>query len=161
MNNGNTPLKFPVACSVANAAAACRKGRRLLYGMDMTMIKVKNILLPVSDDDGFRVFADPVWPRKVSREKTVIDVWFRDLSPSPDLYAQYMNNQLAWEEFLSRYHGELAWHRDYFRDLQAHNHNGGLTILHGSKNEDRNIAVALKMFLEQDDTAPRGAAGAA
>lgn len=125
------------------------------------MIKVKSIFAPVTDDDGFRVFVDPVWPRKASREKTVLDVWFRDLAPSPELYLLYAGDKLEWEDFVARYHSELAWQRDYFADLQAHNNNGGLTILHGSHNNDRNIAVALKMFLDRADTAPVGGRGSA
>lgn len=125
------------------------------------MIKVKSIFAPVTDDDGFRVFVDPIWPRRASREKTDLDVWFRDLAPSPDLYQLYASNLLKWEEFVARYHSELAWQRDYFTDLQAHNHNGGLTILHGSRNDDRNIAIALKMFLDHAETSPSGGTGSA
>lgn len=125
------------------------------------MIKVKSIFAPVTDDDGFRVLVDPVWPKKASREKTILDVWFRDLAPSPELYQLYAGNRLNWEDFVARYHSELAWQREYFPELQAHNHNGGLTILHGSRTDDRTIAVALKMFLDRSESAPAGGTGSA
>ncbi len=127
----------------------------------MIMITVKSIFAPVTDDDGFRVFVDPVWPKQASRGKTILDVWFRDLAPSPELYLLYANNLLKWEDFVARYHRELAWQRDYFADLQAHNRNGGLTILNGSRNDEQNIAVALKMFLDRSETAPAGGTGSA
>jgi uncharacterized protein YeaO (DUF488 family) len=57
---------------------------------------------------------------------------------------------ITWESFVARYHEELESNREYFSDLQAHNHNGGLTLVHGSRNEGRNTAVALKMLLEND-----------
>jgi uncharacterized protein YeaO (DUF488 family) len=81
----------------------------------------------------------------------VLDVWFRDLAPSPELYFLYASDQVKWEDFVVRYHNELDRCRGYFRDLQAYNHEGGLTIIHGSRNEDYNIAVAVKMFMEKND----------
>lgn len=115
------------------------------------MIKVKSIFSEVSDDDGFRVLIDPFWPRKARREKAVLDVWFRDLAPSPGLYALYANDQVQWEDFVVRYHSELDGYLGFFKDLQAYNHDGGLTILHGSRDKDRTIAMAVKMFMEKND----------
>jgi uncharacterized protein YeaO (DUF488 family) len=119
-----------------------------------SMIKVKSIFSKVSDDDGFRVLVEPVWPQKANREQTVLDVWFRELAPSPGLYSRYVHNQLPWEEFVVRYHSELDRCHGYFRDLQAYNHEGGLTIMHGSRDQERNIAMAVKMFMEKNDHPP-------
>jgi uncharacterized protein YeaO (DUF488 family) len=115
-----------------------------------TMIKVKSIFAPHSDDDGFRVLVEPVWPRKASRGKNLVNVWLRDLAPSQGLYNLYTGNMIPWEGFIARYHEELNMNRDYFPDLQRHNDNGGLTLVHGSISEERNIAVALKRLLEKD-----------
>jgi len=117
------------------------------------MIRVKSIFAGASDDDGFRVLVEPAWPRKAPREKTVLHVWLKDLAPSPGLYSAYSRELVGWEDFVARYHGELDRNRDFIRDLQEQNHNGGLTLIHGSLDEDRNTAVALKMFLEDDDRA--------
>ncbi|RPI39829.1 MAG: DUF488 family protein [Methanoregulaceae archaeon] len=115
------------------------------------MIRVKSIYDRASDDDAFRVLGEPVWPTGVSREKTVLNAWLRDLAPSPGLYDQYSRGLVTWDDFVVRYHGELDRNRDFFRNLQVHNHNGGLTLIHGSRNADRNPAVALKMLLEKED----------
>lgn len=117
------------------------------------MIKVKSIFTEALDDDGFRVLVEPVWPRKASREKMVLDVWFRDLAPNPELLSLFASSRMKWEDFIERYHAELDKCHDYFKDLQAYNHDGGLTLVHGSGNEERNIAVALKMYLEKDEQA--------
>jgi uncharacterized protein YeaO (DUF488 family) len=123
------------------------------------MIKVKSIYDSASDDDAFRVLVEPVWPLKVSREKTVLNAWLRDLAPSPGLYGQYSQGLVTWDDFVVRYHGELNRHREFFRDLQVHNHDGGLTLVHGSRNADRNPAVVLKMLLEKEDPAGTGGSG--
>jgi uncharacterized protein YeaO (DUF488 family) len=115
------------------------------------MIKVKSIHTDRSDDDGFRALVEPVWPRKAHREKTFLNIWLRDLAPSPGLASLYSNNMLKWEEFVTRYHRELDNNRSFIKDLQDHNRNGGLTLVYGSGNENCNTAVALKLFLENDD----------
>jgi uncharacterized protein YeaO (DUF488 family) len=120
-------------------------------GAGETMIRVKSIHAPVSDDDGFRVLIEPEWPGRASRRKTVMDVWLRDLAPSRQLYSLFMSGTMPWEDFLPRYQRELERNRIYFPDLRTHGANGGLTLLHGYGREDANIAVALKMRLERPD----------
>jgi uncharacterized protein YeaO (DUF488 family) len=116
------------------------------------MIMVKSIFDEASAGDGFRVLVEPFWPRKAHREKTHLNVWLRGLAPSPDLGASFSGNLLTWEEFVAGYHRELEENRDFIRDLQIHNRNGGLTLIHGAADEERNTAVALKMFLEKDSS---------
>jgi len=120
------------------------------------MITVKSIYADASETDGFRVLVEPVWPRKAPREKTVMNVWFRDLAPSPGLESLYLRNRLNWDGFLMRYHRELEGKRDFVRELIEKNHEGSLTLLHGSLRDDQNTAVALKMFLEKGEEMPVG-----
>jgi uncharacterized protein YeaO (DUF488 family) len=112
------------------------------------MIKVKSIYDSASDDDAFRVLVEPVWPQNASREKTILNVWLRDLAPSAELSGQFSNGLVNWEDFIVRYHRELDRKPGFFKDLQDHDNNGGLTLLHGSRDADRNPVIALKMFLE-------------
>jgi len=114
------------------------------------MIHIKSVFDTASDGDGFRVLIEPVWPRKAHREKTPLNVWLRSLAPSPSLEARFSGNLMTWEEFVAAYHRELEDKRDFIPDLQAHYRNGGLTLLHGAADADRNSAVALKMFLENE-----------
>lgn len=117
------------------------------------MINVESIFTGASHNDGFRVLVEPVWPRKAPRETTILDVWLRYLAPSHGLYNLYSHDLINWEDFVTRYHQELERNRNYFKDLQDHNHNGRLTLIHGSCDDERNTAVALKMFLEKEDSA--------
>jgi uncharacterized protein YeaO (DUF488 family) len=115
------------------------------------MIKVKSIFSMPSDDDGYRILVEPVWPRHAGHRRAGVNAWLRYLAPSPGLYELHASNSILWEGFVARYHGELEQYRDYFGDLLAHHHNGGLTLLHGSRNKDHNIAAALKMLLEREE----------
>jgi uncharacterized protein YeaO (DUF488 family) len=77
----------------------------------------------------------------------------RDLAPSLELSTQFSRGLVNWEDFVLWYHRELDRDRGFFKDLQDHNHNGSLTLVHGSCNADHNPAVALKMLLEKDEMA--------
>jgi uncharacterized protein YeaO (DUF488 family) len=127
------------------------------------MIRVKSIFTGPSADDGYRVLVEPVWPRHAGHKKARVHAWLRYLAPSPYLYNLYTGNAIPWEGFVARYHGEQERNREYFGDLQAHHHNGGLTLLHGSADGNRNIAAALKMLLEREEcgilTGDQGIAG--
>jgi uncharacterized protein YeaO (DUF488 family) len=114
------------------------------------MILVKSIFDEASAGDGFRVLVEPAWPRKAHREKTPMNVWLRSLAPSLALGVRFSGNLISWEEFVAGYHHELEENRDFIRDLKDHTRKGGLTLLHGASDIDRNTAVALKMFLEND-----------
>ena len=105
-----------------------------------------------SDDDGYRILVEPVWPRQAGHKRAGVNAWLRYLAPSPGLYELYASNSIPWDGFVARYHGEQERNREYFRDLLAYHHNGGLTLLHGSQNKDYNVAAALKMLLEREDS---------
>jgi uncharacterized protein YeaO (DUF488 family) len=113
-----------------------------------TMINVKSIFASASDDDGFRILVEPVWPKKAPHGKMV--TWLRYLTPSPELYNQFASDMITWEDFIVRYHSELDQVRTSLRELQVFSRNGGLTLLYGSGTTDHNTAVALKMFFEKD-----------
>ena len=115
------------------------------------MIKVKHIGAPVADDDGLRVLVEPAWPRHIGREKAALNMWLKDLAPSTKLAKRLLEKTIAWEDFILLYSMELDRNRDFFPDLQTHGHNGGLTLLHGSPDEDHNAAAALKIILEDEE----------
>lgn len=115
------------------------------------MIRAKHILDPLSADDGLRILVDPAWPKGVGRTRAPLYMWLKDLAPSQRLLARLRDDTLSWGDFVLLYSVELEKNRDFFPDLQDHNHNGGLTLLHGSPDSDHNAATALKMILEDED----------
>jgi len=118
------------------------------------MIKAKSIRDVVLEDDRFRALIDPVWPKGVSRERTLLNAWLRDLAPSPELQARFSDNLLDGDDFVLLHSIELDRNHEYFKHLQDRNHHSGLTHLHGSPDKDQNAAVALKMLLEKEDSTP-------
>ena len=48
-------------------------------------IRLKRVYEPASDDDGFRILVDRLWPRGLSKEKAAVDEWAKRLVDSPPI----------------------------------------------------------------------------
>jgi uncharacterized protein YeaO (DUF488 family) len=115
----------------------------------MTDIRLKRIYEAPSSDDGYRVLVDRVWPRGMTKEKAVIDLWAKDIAPSTDLRKWFTHDPAKWEEFQKRYYAEL---QDKLSDLKALIAKAGdapLTLLYGAKDEEHNQAVVLHGYMQK------------
>lgn len=62
-----------------------------------------------SEDDGFRVLVDRLWPRGVSKERAAIDLWAKDTAPSPELRRDWHTApESEWDQYADRYRAQLA-----------------------------------------------------
>ena len=98
--------------------------------------------------DGFRVLVERLWPRGLKKTDAALDLWLKEIAPSPDLRQWFGHDPAKWEEFCRRYWAELADRKDAVKLLQEKLHEGKVTLVYGSKDEKHNAAVALKKFLE-------------
>ncbi|HET6581651.1 MAG TPA: hypothetical protein VFG36_07205, partial [Methanoregula sp.] len=62
------------------------------------MISVKSIFANASDDDGFRILVEPVWPKRAPHGKKV--TWLRYLTPDIELYNRFASGMISWEDFI-------------------------------------------------------------
>ncbi|MGO4936385.1 DUF488 domain-containing protein [Fundicoccus sp. Sow4_H7] len=58
------------------------------------MIKLKRIYEDVEESDGYRILADRLWPRGVSKEKAHIDESNKSITPSNDLGKKYHSEEI-------------------------------------------------------------------
>lgn len=84
--------------------------------MPATVIKVKRAYLPPSRADGYRILVDRYYPRGLRRADARIDMWARDVAPSPALIKWYHAHGGEYAEFKVRYRAELTKSRQ-LRDL--------------------------------------------
>jgi uncharacterized protein YeaO (DUF488 family) len=47
--------------------------------------RIKRIYEPADQADGTRVLVDRVWPRGMTKERAAVDLWLKDIAPSPAL----------------------------------------------------------------------------
>ncbi len=111
--------------------------------------RIKRVYDPASEDDGFRVLIDRLWPRGLSKEKAHIDLWMKAVAPSDALRRQFHGNPDAWEAFLSAYADELESEpaQSAAAELRERLRSGPVTLLYAARDEARNNAEALRLLL--------------
>ena len=72
------------------------------------MIKLKRAYRQPEGDDGFRVLVERLWPRGLSKAEVAIDLWLKEVAPSPELRKWFGHDPDKWEKFCRRYWAELA-----------------------------------------------------
>jgi uncharacterized protein YeaO (DUF488 family) len=118
----------------------------------LLIIRIKRIYDNPKGDNSFRILVDRLWPRGLSKEKTRIDLWQKNIAPSNTLRKWFDHDEKKWDEFKRKYFKEL--------DTKINSHtvdeiikmakeHSSITLLYGTKEERFNNAVALKEYLEE------------
>ncbi|AKX94719.1 DUF488 domain-containing protein [Neomoorella thermoacetica] len=118
------------------------------------MFKLKRIYEEAAADDGLRVLVDRLWPRGMSKEKAEVDLWLKDIAPSPGLRQWFAHDPARWEEFRRRYEGELYLKGDLLAILRQKAKEETVTLLYAARDENYNHVVVLKKFLENANKKP-------
>ena len=77
-----------------------------------TMIQIKRVYEASSNEDGFRILVDRLWPRGLSKEKAKVDLWLKEIAPSEGLRKWFAHETGKWDEFCKRYWMELEQKKD-------------------------------------------------
>jgi uncharacterized protein YeaO (DUF488 family) len=109
---------------------------------------IKRIYDAPSDDDGCRVLVDRLWPRGVSKERAQLELWLKDVAPSPPLRKEFGHMHERFAHFRAAYEAELETNpavQTLYRLAAEH---GKVTLLFGARDPETNHALVLKEFLE-------------
>ncbi|MDR6417431.1 DUF488 family protein [Pseudarthrobacter sulfonivorans] len=100
-----------------------------------------------ADDDGCRVLVDRLWPRGVSRENAQLDLWLKEIAPSPPLRKEFGHMKERIGDFRRQYLRELDHNPavDTLRGLAATHHR--VTFLYGARDPEANHAQVLLEFI--------------
>lgn len=112
------------------------------------MIQLKRAYEAPSPEDGTRVLVERLWPRGLTKERAAIDLWLKDIAPSPELRKWYSHDVEKWEEFRRRYLAELEGAGEALDPLRELINKGKVTFVYAAKDEEHNSARVLKEFLE-------------
>jgi len=119
---------------------------------DPAGVRVRRIYEPVTEQDGLRVLVDRLWPRGMSKNRTEIDEWFRDIAPSTGLRRWYAHDPQRFTEFRRRYRLELATGEQAaaaLLQLAMLADGRTVTLLTASRNPATSEAVVLAELLEE------------
>ncbi len=74
----------------------------------MTQIKLKRVYGNYSENDGYRVLVDRLWPRGMKKEHLHYDLWAKDITPSPAIRKWFHEDvENRWTGFVELYQKEL------------------------------------------------------
>jgi uncharacterized protein YeaO (DUF488 family) len=113
--------------------------------LESSMIRIKRAYQPVSDEDGFRILVDRLWPRGVSKDKLKIDLWLKEVAPSNGLRKWFAHDPHKWAEFRAKYLEELQEKNQYLGQIrEIGKKEGTITLIYSAKDEDHNNARVLQ-----------------
>lgn len=115
-------------------------------------IHVKRAYEAPADGDGCRILVDGIWPRGVSKDELRADLWARDVAPSSGLRQWFGHDADKWDEFRERYFDELRANPEAVEEIRERLQRGPVTLLFGARDEEHNQAVALKAFLDREQS---------
>jgi uncharacterized protein YeaO (DUF488 family) len=118
--------------------------------MEVSCMKVqlKRAYEEPGPDDGFRILVDRLWPRGVPKASAHIDLWFKDIAPSPELRKWYGHEPSRWPEFRTRYFAELDGNPEAVAQLRQLVRRGPVTLVYAAKDQQHSHAVALLDYLK-------------
>jgi uncharacterized protein YeaO (DUF488 family) len=112
------------------------------------MIHLKRAYEEPSKNDGLRVLVERLWPRGLTKERAAVDLWLKDVAPSPELRKWFGHDPARWEQFQKRYRQELRKKQDAVRLLKQKAREGTLTLVYAARDEEHNGALVLKRVLQ-------------
>lgn len=124
------------------------------------MVRIKRVYDRAKETDGLRILVDRLWPRGLTREAAHVDLWLKEVAPSPGLRTWFAHDPERFDEFVLRYRRELAMSpaREALAEITLRSVHGVVTLLYGARDEQLNNAVVLKgeidAALGQGESAP-------
>jgi uncharacterized protein YeaO (DUF488 family) len=98
----------------------------------------------VTEDDGYRVLIDRLWPRGFSKEDAKVDLWMKEIAPSTELRKWFHHDPDKWMEFQQRYKDELVNKKELIDQLlKLEKEKKVITLLFSAKDREKNQAMVL------------------
>ncbi|WMJ07892.1 DUF488 domain-containing protein [Nitrosomonas sp. sh817] len=114
----------------------------------MSVIKIKRAYEKAEANDGYRILVDRLWPRGLTKERAAIDLWLKEIAPSPGLRKWFGHDPERFLEFRTRYVEELAQNPAITNVSDLLTKHRIVTLVYSAKNVEINHAVILRGFME-------------
>ncbi|MBS1920125.1 MAG: DUF488 domain-containing protein [Bacteroidetes bacterium] len=115
----------------------------------MNHIQIKRIYESPSEEDGYRILVDRLWPRGIKKEKAKLDEWLKDLGPSDTLRKWFNHQPERFKEFEKKYLAELTVLKDELKRIKILSKKSTITLLYSARNTEMNQAVVILKVLNR------------
>lgn len=112
-------------------------------------IQIKRAYEAPKEDDGQRVLIDRLWPRGLAKEEARIDLWLKEIAPSPELRKWFGHDTQKWPEFRKRYRAELKENEAAVETLRGLAEGESVTLIYSARDTEHNDAVVLQEFINK------------
>jgi uncharacterized protein YeaO (DUF488 family) len=114
----------------------------------MTTIAIKRVYDPPAPGDGMRILVDRLWPRGVRKDDAALDLWAKEIAPSPSLRTWFDHRPERFAEFKRRYRAEFDTNPARTDLLAQIRGKRKVTFLYGARDPAMNQAVVLAEILK-------------
>ena len=111
-------------------------------------IAIKRAYAAPDKHDGCRILVDRLWPRGLRKESAHLDLWLKDIAPSPALRTWFGHEPEKFAEFGKRYVAELNNDDAAVAQVEQILARRPVTLVYAARDETCNHALVLKRFLE-------------
>ena len=116
----------------------------------MGTLKMKRIYEEVEPSDGRRILVDRLWPRGMKKERAELDVWAKEIAPSPERRRLSRTRGMPVEGFAADYLDELEASDEakaFVEKLRGNLAEGDVTLVYATKNTEQNHVQVLMRWL--------------
>ena len=111
-------------------------------------IAIKRAYAAPDENDGYRILVDRLWPRGLKKETAHLDLWLKDIAPSPALRTWFNHDPARFAEFERHYTAELKANTAAIAQISRIVAQTPVTLVYAAKDEAHNHAKVLKAFLQ-------------
>jgi uncharacterized protein YeaO (DUF488 family) len=114
------------------------------------MVKIKRVYEPASEQDGYRILVDRLWPRGLKKSSLVLDEWAKELAPSTGLRKEFGHDPAKWGMFRAHFRLELRVPeaRKKIELLAKRAERSTVTLLYSTHDPEQNNAAVLKGVID-------------
>lgn len=118
-------------------------------------VSVKRVYVDAEPDGGYRVLVDRLWPRGASKILAALDLWLKDIAPSPELRTWWNHDPARLDEFAHRYRSELDSNDAVATLREVIAAHAVVTLVYGARDPQVNHAAVLLDYLAGTDQTSR------
>jgi uncharacterized protein YeaO (DUF488 family) len=113
------------------------------------MIRTKSAYEFPSPNDGKRILVDRQWPVGVTEEGALLDLWWAELAPAPQLLEWFNSDPAKFPKFREKFRSELLRRRDVVAELVLESEVGTVTLVHADGRSPYSSADVVKELADE------------